>query len=513
MTTPSAIQVRQPGLSAPSNIVQIAQRPDILTIIADETAEQALIGLVLSKPDLFPSVNDGFDVENFYYGFTKLAWKAIQQLCDSGDGFDLSVVPQKMQQLEPTLITDLTDTNLRLVKMIGKTSRNSNPDTYVKNINRAALRRKYLMAADAMAAVALDISQDEDTIIEAGERILIETTRRQHLQDTSVLAAVSAYYDKMELLSGAHKKLSVKTGFPQLDEGLGGLVPGNVNVLAGSEGMGKTTLLLTMIRAMCQAGLSVVLFTLEMTRDEIIQAFIAMEQGINKLSLKTGTLSPEEWKRFVDATGEISQWKLHIVDEFPELTPLQLRRKLRRLMVDTSFDLIGIDGLWLMEPTVKSKEGRWRDVNNITRDLTTLAKPVPHGVYLPILITHQYNSEVKNAAKSSPTLYWLSESAAVRRNAQVVLAMHRVSVFDPDTYNPEIPETTSVYILKDRNGRSQGTRLEYTFCASHARYEEKVKSYDPHAIYGKSKSANGHTGGMVSAANHPGHANPTPSTG
>lgn len=143
------------------------------------------------------------------------------------------------------------------------------------------------------------------------------------------------------------------------------------------------------------------------------------------------------------------------------MTPIQLRRKLRTLTQKGGFDLVVIDGLWLMESSEPSMDGRPRDVGNIMRDLNQVARDFTSK----ILITHQYNAEI-NGAKF-PTVYHLSESAGARRNAQVIWGLHRPSYYDRDSAD----DTTGLYILKDRNGVNTGAKLPLIYNSDYSRYE------------------------------------------
>jgi replicative DNA helicase len=232
-------------------------------------------------------------------------------------------------------------------------------------------------------------------------------------------------------------------------------------VLAGGEGMGKTTWGLSNVRNVVKAGKRAAVFTLEMSQEEIIRIFTSMETGIYKSVLKQFTLSDYQWKLFTKAAGDISNWPLEIVDDFPTLTPVQLRRKLRTLTQKADMDLVVIDGLWLMEASEPAKNDRPRDVFTIMRDLNQIAR----DFNVPILITHQYNASING--KKYPSIYELSESAGVRRNAQVVWGLHRPSYYDRDN----VDDATKLYILKDRNGVNVGADVPFLYNKDNSSYE------------------------------------------
>jgi replicative DNA helicase len=297
-------------------------------------------------------------------------------------------------------------------------------------------------------------------LIDASDHLLYKATNRHAETRTDTKSIMDNYWTKVETMRDASINPAIPTGFAQLDEQCGGLYPGEVTVLAGSEGMGKTTWALSAGRNMVKAGKRVAVFTLEMTQEEIIRTFTAMETGIFKNVLKQYTLSDYQWGLFTKAAGDIANWPMEIVDEFPTLTPIQCRRKLRKLMNNGDIDVVIIDGLWLMEASEPTGE-RFRDVSVIMRDLNLIAR----DFNVPILITHQYNAQIDG--KKHPTVFFLSESAGVRRNAQMIWGLHRASFYDRDS----VDDTTSLYSLKDRNGGSVGAKWPFIYNQSHSRYE------------------------------------------
>jgi replicative DNA helicase len=235
----------------------------------------------------------------------------------------------------------------------------------------------------------------------------------------------------------------VPSGFIHLDGLLNGhgFYPNEVTVWAGAEGMGKTTALLSIARNAARTQRSVVIFTMEMEQSEIAQALISMETGIPRSTIQSKRISPQQWEQMVTATGIVGSWNLHVVDmhEFPALKPIQLRRKLRSMLLNTPIDLVILDGLWLMQPDESSGK-RFDDVGLIMRDLSGVAKQFG----LPIIVSHQYKEEIRSVKK--PTIYHLAESAGVRRNAQVIIGMWRSSYFKDDE-NAQ----TYAYVMKNRN--------------------------------------------------------------
>lgn len=418
----------------------------------DTASEMAVCGAVLQQPDLFPSLADILQPGDFAMLRNGFVWHAFDQLSNARKGIDLITVAKELGAMAAANMT-AEEWLPYLIELNGSVPEPENAETYARNVFDTATRIRVCKAADAIHAMAYDKGLPVDKLIEQGDRTLFEATNRAIEVPTNAGAIVSRYYDAVEAGMKAGEP-GAATGFTGLDERLGALYPGEVIILAGSEGMGKTTLALSILRQIVKRGQRVALFTLEMTQNEITGSLMAMETGIYKDVLKAFKLSDYQWSLFVKSAGDMSTWPLDVIDEFPSLTPVQLRRKLRKMMLTNDYQAVMIDGLWLMEPDVSNGE-RHRDVAIIMRDLNTLAR----DFHVPVLITHQYTSEARNA--NEPTIYLMSESSGVRRNAQVILGLWRTA--------DKVPE---VYLLKNRNGRFQGEKVTISYNSEYSRYED-----------------------------------------
>lgn len=440
------------------SIINMGSQFDPLLQIADERSERAVIGAVLQHPDLFIALSEILQPADFFFIKNGYVWHAFDVLTGQGKGIDLVTVATTMEILK---CPGSSDELIRdLAQMIESAPDASNAESYARTVFNASLRLRVLTAKEEIAKLAVDKAVTVDELIDQCDHLLYKATNRQVESRTDARSIMSKYMQKVDDMINGGENPAINTGFRMLDDECGGLFPGEVTVLAGSEGMGKTTWALSAARNMAKAGKRVAVFTLEMTQEEIIRAFTAMETGIYKSVLKQYALSTYQWGLFTKAAGEIGNWPVEIVDEFPTLTPIQCRRKLRKLINEQRIDAVIIDGLWLMEASEPTGE-RFRDVSVIMRDLNLIARDF--GV--PILITHQYNAQVDG--KKNPTVFHLSESAGVRRNAQVIWGLHRATFYDRESTD----DSTSLFILKDRNGTSGGSKLPFLYNKENSAYE------------------------------------------
>lgn len=440
------------------SIINMGSQFDPLLQIADERSEKAVIGAVLQHPDLFIALSEILQPADFFFIKNGYVWHSFDLLTGQGKGIDLVTVATTMESLK---CPGSSDELIRdLAQMIESAPDASNAESYARAVFNASLRLRVLVAKEEIAKLAVDKTVTVDDLIDQCDHLLYKATNRQVETRTDARTIMSRYMQKVDDMINGGENPAVNTGFRMLDDECGGLYPGEVTVLAGSEGMGKTTWALSAARNMAKAGKRVAVFTLEMTQEEIIRAFTAMETSIYKSVLKQYALSTYQWGLFTKAAGDIGNWPIEIVDEFPTLTPIQCRRKLRKLMSETHIDAVIIDGLWLMEASEPTGE-RFRDVSVIMRDLNLIARDFG----IPVLITHQYNADVNG--KKNPTVFHLSESAGVRRNAQVIWGLHRAQFYDRESTD----DSTSLFILKDRNGTSGGSKLPFLYNKENSSYE------------------------------------------
>lgn len=451
---------------------------DIAKAAADvvkHEAEQAVIGAVLRDPSVYASVSEVLQPADFHYMRHGWVWHAFDLITGRGEPIDLITVADELD----TLKQYTEDTPHWLAQLVGSADRAASAEAYARIVRDAATRIRILATADSMKAIVLDRATygDIESVVDACNRALFEATDQQiHRTDTSMSAAVNEYMDEADAIRSGKQIRGISYGYANIDELLKAAVPGEVTVIAGGEAMGKTTFCLGAVRNLAKRGKTTVLFTLEMVRKEITQAFVNMETGIAKRALKVLDLSDDQYAEFIRACGVVGNWGVHIVDEFPTLNPLQARRRLRTMMQAEGIpvDLVVIDGLWLMEWVDEKgniETDRPKAVGNILRDLVQIGR----DFNVPIWITHQYNGEARTRQDKRPKLFDLAESAGVRRNAQVIMGLYRDSYYDVDGGS----DLTELHILKDRNGSgAQGESVEFKFDATHSLFLPITRAYD-----------------------------------
>lgn len=439
---------------APLRLVTPAP-PTAAPILHNERAESALIGTVFHKPELYPTLSTLVQPADFYSLLNGYIWWACEQTYPNIDNLTIADAlkgkydnPDALDQHINALIAAVPDLE--------------NAESYARMVRECAVRIRIANAAHEMQAVVADKTLSLTAQIDACNLLLFKASEQTTGQiDTSARAMIDALFDELESSEDAP---GCSFGFGSMDAEMKRIYAGEVALLVGHPGMGKTTFLLSAVRNNLNAGNRVVMYSLDnMPRLDIIRILAGMQTGVHKNALLERRLTPDQMADVVRYAQQMADWQLDVVDDYPMLSPTQLRRSLRKFIHDYgSVDLVVIDGLWLMEADEPTKD-RWRDVHHITTELMRLAKQ-EFGV--PILMTHQYTQEAKDRKDKRPIINDVAESAAVQRNIPLILGMYRANYYDRETAE----DTTEIHIMKDRKRGKQGAMFPFGY--TQGRFEE-----------------------------------------
>lgn len=317
---------------------------------------------------------------------------------------------------------------------------------YATIVQRAAIRRRLLRAAGQIAALAYKEEDDLDEVVDRAEQAVFEVSSARNARSVRLLrSAVSDYYDRVEVLtkdSGA--LIGLPTGFSRLDQLLGGLQRSDMVVLAARLSMGKTSLALNIAHTAAKKfGQRVLVFSLEMSSEQVVERLASAEAGIDSQHLRRGEMADDEWGRFILATGRLAELPFFI-DDSPALSVLEMRTKARRLHAEVGLDLIVADYLQLMRGEGRH-ENRQQEVSAISRGIKALARELN----IPILALSQLSRGVEARADKRPILSDLRESGSIEQDADVVLFIYRDEVYDENTERRGIAD---ILIAKHRHG-------------------------------------------------------------
>jgi replicative DNA helicase len=406
-------------------------------------AEEAVLGAILTIPDAYFSVAAFLKQEDFFLLRHQWIWQAIQRIVERSEAVDYLIVSEELRDLGHL---DEIGGIPYLMRLINNTPTSVHVEVYGRLVERAAVRRRLLKAAEEIRAVALDEALHIDRVIEESEARLFNVTENRMQRDLVPMRdAISAYFDRIEyIMQNSDQALGLPTGFRGMDTLLGGLQRSDLLIFAGRPGMGKTSFMLSVVLNAARFGSRIAIFTMEMGIEQIIQRLISMETGINMQTLRLGKVSPQEESRLIEAMNRLSRYRI-FVDDTPALTPLQLRTKCRRMAREVGIDLIIIDYMQLMNAGGLYENNRVQEISFISRSLKELARELN----VPLLSAAQLSRAVEQRQDKRPQLSDLRESGSIEQDADIVMFLYRDEVYNEAT---EFPNQADIIVAKHRNG-------------------------------------------------------------
>lgn len=432
-------------------------------------AEISILGGVLQDNSLLPVVLESLKPDDFYLQSHQKIFSAIVELANSGQVVDILTVANKLEELK-----ELTQSggHSYLVKLVESVPTTAHIESYIKIVKQKSLLRKLLHTAQEIIISGMEEEiKDIDQFMDQVESAIFQITQYRF---------ISPYKHIKELVFEAFKEIEeagkrgsritgVPSGFTDLDEKTAGFQPGDLIIIAGRPSMGKSAFALNIAtNAALRYKKNVIIFSLEMSRYQLVRRMLCSEARIDSSRLRTGKLTKEEWAHLIEVASILSDTNI-FVDDTPALPVMEMRAKARRLKSEYGVDLIIIDYLQLMKGITKP-ESREREISEISGSLKSLAKELN----VPVIALSQLNRELERRSDKRPVLADLRESGAIEQDADLILFIYRDEVYNKDTENPNIAE---IIIGKQRNGPI-GTIFLY-FSKEHTRFDNLTSIESP----------------------------------
>jgi replicative DNA helicase len=438
------------ALSSTSNQVAESQLPP-----HSREAEEAVLGACLIDPQRFTEISAFLQAEDFFILRHVYIWEALQTIYERQDAIDDLVVIETLRVMGR--LEEIGGAQF-LARLMNNTPTSLNAETYGHIVERAAVRRRLLSAASEIAQAANDERSDVQEVMNQAENALFQVTERSlaRRELVPINKAMDDYFIQiMNQIEDRGTPIGVPTGFSDLDQLLGGLQRSDLVIVAARPGMGKTSLMLSVALNAARSGngLKVAIFSLEMSRDQLLQRFVSSETGLSAQKLRTGELDAREINLFIEASRTLSNLNIFI-DDTPALTPMQLRTKIRRLQREYGIDLIIVDYLQLMNSGIGKNDNRVQEISYISRNLKEIAREFN----VPLLSAAQLSRQVEQRADKRPQLSDLRESGSIEQDADIVMFIYREDMYDE---NSERQNQADLLISKHRNGPTGTITLHF----------------------------------------------------
>lgn len=414
----------------------------------DTIAEQAVLGAMLTDKDSVISAVEILRPEDFYREDNKEIYAAMLELYGLGQQIDMITLSNQLK-LRGTL--EKVGDFQYISTLIDNVPTTSNVENYVKIVEEKSLLRQLIKTANDILKMGYSQQEDVDTIIEMTEKKVFDVLQTRNTKGYSSMKEVLIdVFDTIEKMVQNKGKVSgIPSGFVDLDQKISGLNPSALIIVAARPAMGKSAFVLNIANYVAQHDkVPVMIFSLEMSKEEIGNRILASEAQVDSMKIKNGNdISSEEWLKLGQASGRLSNMPLYI-DDTPGLTAAELRAKCRKAKLEKNIGLVIIDYLQLMEGKSKNAS-RQQEISDISRSLKILAKELE----IPVIALSQLSRATESRTDHRPMLSDLRESGAIEQDADIVMFIHREDYYDEETEKKNIAE---IIISKNRSG-STGT--------------------------------------------------------
>ena len=436
---------------------QTQMRPGYRNPPHSREAEESVIGAVLLSEDAVNEVMDRIHPEDFYVPAHQAIFEAMRELFDSAQPVDAVTVSEALRRHGELEKIGGVQYLTRLVDIVPSTS---NIVYYASIVEEHAKRRELIRAGALVTDIAFNIDEEIATVLDSAEQAVLGVAEKRSSQTLHEVGPMfNDVLEQIELMEQRGSELTgLATGYTDLDRKLAGLQPSNLVVIASRPGMGKSSLALGIAINVAVQDEPVAIFSLEMSKEELVQRILSSVGKVDSMKLRAGQLGPL-WQRVVDAAGKMYKAPIYI-DDSPVVSVTDIRAKCRRLKRKKGLSLVVVDYLQLMQAT--NRENRQQEISEITRNLKNLARELE----VPIVAASQLNRSLEQREDKRPRLSDLRESGAIEQDADVVMFIYRHEYYHPEEV--EKKGIAEVIIAKHRAG-STGP-IEMTFQAEFTRF-------------------------------------------
>lgn len=421
-------------------------------------AERAVLGSCLLSTDALEKSLETLRPNDFYNNSNRLIFDVLTQMYSEGIPADYSTLPVELQKRD---ILDRIGGETYIDALTEGVSYTGNIGYHLDIVRDFSIRRKLIAAGERIASMASDYDKDVPDIIDEAEQLLFDAAQNR---------SSSEFWHVRELISPVLKNIEDRkntpnltstgysTGFTELDDMTGGLQPGSLNIIAARPSMGKTALAMNIAQfGGRDKNASVLIFSIEMPKEQIIQRMLSAESGIDLSRLSRGLIDSAEFEKVSQACKTLSKRNIYINDS-TTLSAMDFRGRCRRFKNrHPDLALVVVDYLQLMSSGEKRNEGRVQEVSDISRMLKAAAREMN----CPVIALSQLSREAEKRTDKKPQLSDLRDSGAIEQDADVVMMMFREDYYSSTENNDLRASVAELRIAKNRNGSTGTFKLTF----------------------------------------------------
>lgn len=405
-------------------------------------AEQSVIGSMIIDKNAIVEALEKLQEEDFYRDGHKVLFRAISEMFKDDMAVDLITLLEYLKSNDKldkaggvTYVTEISSSVLTI----------ANLSAYIKIVKEKAMLRHLIKASTSIIEDSYNKQGDVESVLEGAEKRIFDIAEKKSSSDFEALNTVleRGFLQIEKLFNNKGEITGVSSGIIDLDAKTSGFQKGDMVLIAARPSMGKTTFALNIAEhAALREGKSVVIFSLEMSKEQLAYKLLCSEANVDMLKLRTGALEDKDWENIARATGPLSKAKIFI-DDTAGMSVMEMKSKCRRLKIEHGIDLILIDYLQLMSGS--ASESRQQEVSEISRSIKALAKEME----CPVIALSQLSRAPEQRADHRPMLSDLRESGSIEQDADLVMFLYRDEYYNKETEDTNVAECI---IAKQRNG-------------------------------------------------------------
>ena len=429
----------------------------------NEEAERSALGAVMLNKEVLLDVTEEVKPEDFYNESHREIFDAIMNLYRENTAVDMLTVCEELNRRK-TL--DMVGGRAYIATLTAEVPSTANAGEYAKIVSEKAMLRRLITAAEDITIKGYDDKMAAEELLDYAEgdifRIAQKRQRNDYAKIQDVLMKNLRIIDQAVQNKG--QVIGLPTGFKQLDEKTSGLQPSDLIIVAARPGMGKTAFALNIAQqSAVKAGASVLIFSLEMSQEQLGQRLIAMQARVESEKLKKGTLDLKDWDRINFALNELNNTKI-VIDDTPGISIMEMRNKCRRLKAEQGLDLIVVDYLQMMTFDGRA-DSRQKEIRALSRHMKLLAREMN----CPVIVLSQLSRAPELRQDKRPMLSDLRESGSIEQDADIVMFLYRDDYYNENTEKPGVCE---INIAKHRSGPTD--RIDLTWVARYTKFSDKA---------------------------------------
>lgn len=408
-------------------------------------AEQSVIGSMLMDREAIIAASEIITADDFYQHQYGVMFEAMVELFNENRPVDLITLQNRLKEKDvPPEVSSLDFVR----DIITTVPTSANVKSYANIVREKAVLRRLIKVNEDIANTCYAGKEPLETILATTEKTVFDLLQSRNSGDFVPIRQVAM--NVLEKIEEASKNqgtvTGIPTGFIDLDYKTSGLQPSDFILIAARPSMGKTAFVLNLVDHIAvKKGLPCMVFSLEMSKEQLVNRMLAMESNVDSQKLRTGTLSDSDWDAVVEGIGVIGNSKL-IIDDTPGISIMELRSRCRKIKLEYGLSVVIIDYLQLMSGSGKGGgDNRQQEISEISRSLKALARELS----APVIALSQLSRACETRQDHRPMLSDLRESGAIEQDADVVMFLYRDDYYNKDTDMPNIAE---VIIAKQRNG-------------------------------------------------------------